>query len=498
MAESCPGCVDPLALFHQFQSKKAAAHWNQWSPFHGLTKTARPLYEETRRQLEGPFLGHAFPFPLEIKNCRIVRPATLPAEYGPVWKELAPVLKSWPDLPETWAMGHSPAKGETEIARRVLALASLGLATCLLEMQGAGKLNLTEEGGEILVSIEGAHGGLELWPALQVPLQLWAGCRQRRVGQVHWGAPKTGVEQKKESAAERALGFWREQLEQCASRVYGLSFPADEEYVHEMRVALRRMRSALKIFKSFFHTLPPDFAKDLKYWARLLGQARDQDVFLRFLETARAASPASDAPFYYRFIRARQRWRRETYSEVGARFQSEEFGRFLEETRQALEQGTLFTPKKKGKKALEKNAPALMEKGLDRLQPYLTSLDYYDEEGLHQLRIECKRLRYLAEMLGDCFSDNLKKLRKTATAMQDALGEVHDCQVYGGWITAYMERSPLYREEEQPNPAGQRLLEQLDRHRLEHLKQAKTLWQKVVEEGLVEKWRETLRKQAKD
>jgi hypothetical protein len=47
----------------------------------------------------------------------------------------------------------------------------------------------------------------------------------------------------------------------------------------------------------------------------------------------------------------------------------------------------------------------------------------------HDTRIAAKRLRYLLEVTGFCFGRAAVTARKRATALQDLLGEIHDCDV---------------------------------------------------------------------
>ncbi|MDX6560729.1 MAG: hypothetical protein QOD65_543 [Gaiellales bacterium] len=50
---------------------------------------------------------------------------------------------------------------------------------------------------------------------------------------------------------------------------------------------------------------------------------------------------------------------------------------------------------------------------------------------LHDLRIAAKRLRYTLEVLGDALGPSAAIAEEEAKALQDVLGEVHDCDVLG-------------------------------------------------------------------
>ena len=55
------------------------------------------------------------------------------------------------------------------------------------------------------------------------------------------------------------------------------------------------------------------------------------------------------------------------------------------------------------------------------------ALDPGKVEQLHDMRIAAKRLRYLLELSEPLFGAPAKKAAKTVKALQDLLGEIHDC-----------------------------------------------------------------------
>ena len=52
----------------------------------------------------------------------------------------------------------------------------------------------------------------------------------------------------------------------------------DPEYVHQSRVALRRVRSAIRLFDPEQHDVPRSLSNEIRWFARALGDARDWDV----------------------------------------------------------------------------------------------------------------------------------------------------------------------------------------------------------------------------
>ncbi len=95
--------------------------------------------------------------------------------------------------------------------------------------------------------------------------------------------------------------------------------------------------------------------------------------------------------------------------------------------------------------------------------------------AMHDMRIAAKRLRYLLDLVGFCFGDVGEEARLRARALQDVLGEVHDCDVM-------LERIAASRERE---PEGFDALAALFRERRAgHFDDFTMLWQEIEESGL--------------
>jgi CHAD domain-containing protein len=67
----------------------------------------------------------------------------------------------------------------------------------------------------------------------------------------------------------------------------------------------------------------------------------------------------------------------------------------------------------------------------DMLQFDAAVRDPVNVRELHDLRIAAKRLRYTLEVLGTCLGPLAAAVEDEARALQDLLGEVHDCDVLG-------------------------------------------------------------------
>lgn len=80
--------------------------------------------------------------------------------------------------------------------------------------------------------------------------------------------------------------------------------------------------------------------------------------------------------------------------------------------------------------ALGVNAERIVRIRLDEVRSLGgPALDPEAAEAQHDLRIACKRLRYVLELVGSCFGEEADAARKRARELQTVLGEIHDCDM---------------------------------------------------------------------
>lgn len=78
--------------------------------------------------------------------------------------------------------------------------------------------------------------------------------------------------------------------------------------------------------------------------------------------------------------------------------------------------------------ALIDNARRIAEVRRAELESFLPRvLDPAEQKALHDMRIAAKRLRYVLELFAPALGDDARATGKRARALQDALGEIHDC-----------------------------------------------------------------------
>ncbi|KAG8155294.1 CHAD domain-containing protein [Burkholderia catarinensis] len=203
----------------------------------------------------------------------------------------------------------------------------------------------------------------------------------------------------------------------------------DPEFVHQMRVALRRLRTLMRFFPRFADRQWKDtFGVDLRWLAALLGTVRDWDVFSTESLPALIAADGGGADWNGTLDAARAQC-------VAARVelrQALHSARYARLTLGWLEWlSALALPPAEGG-----DAPSLRRHATKRVRrlfghlyasPSLTSLD---TAARHQVRIDAKRLRYALEFFASLASRRTRnETVKTLARVQSVLGEANDTMV---------------------------------------------------------------------
>jgi len=202
-----------------------------------------------------------------------------------------------------------------------------------------------------------------------------------------------------------------------------------------MRVASRRLRSALSDFKPFIRkdSIP---SRRLKSIAKSLGAVRDEDVVLAALEKLkskagdRVAQGIETLVAEHRGRRQRARAllepaiRLETLAELCDDFRSQVRATVrIPADAPAGEADRVVTFRQVGVKVIVDRLRQLSKAGDAVYRPRQT-------KKLHELRILAKRLRYAVELFAVCWGQEFRKFADEIARFQTSLGELHDCDVW--------------------------------------------------------------------
>jgi len=213
----------------------------------------------------------------------------------------------------------------------------------------------------------------------------------------------------------------------------------DIEGVHQVRVAFRRMRSALRLFRDAIPRETTDAWNDEMRWiGGELGNARDLDVFI-----TEGLGPVVDLlplPGAERLRALAEQRRAQIYGErVVPMLDSERFAGFCRDFPQWLEGRGWEHVKLKKKQAKRLHAGilgysrSLLDKQERRVLSAGTHVNRDDATEMHRLRIECKKLRYASEFFRPLFH-GMDDFIGHMKGLQDLLGVMNDVAVTRGLL----------------------------------------------------------------
>ena len=229
-------------------------------------------------------------------------------------------------------------------------------------------------------------------------------------------------------AAGAIADYLSEQIDQII--IGDIDLRRGRDPIHDTRVAIRRLRSTLRVFDDVLHDVAPNFDSELKWFAGLLGDVRDSQVQQnRFAEAVdalpedlvlgpvrsrirsdlqaielparKAVDEAMQSTRYFDILAVLRRWR--TNPPVDAEL-------------------AVKTLRKQGRKAGRKAVRRLNQ-----------ALDSNDPALLHRARKAAKRARYAAELVAP-LDPSADQSRKQHKKVQSVLGDHQDAMVAIGTL----------------------------------------------------------------
>jgi CHAD domain-containing protein len=266
--------------------------------------------------------------------------------------------------------------------------------------------------------------------------------------------------------------------EMCEYRAAALE-GADMEGVHDMRVASRRLRSALRDFRPRLRRGKRlEAAREaLKRLADALGAVRDEDVAIHALEKLGEEAPPEAVAGIEEYAGERRGRRDKARAEL-----ADAVGEpAVEEARRLLARAL---EDRGGKKKRDDGLTfgdaqrEVVRRLWEELEELSRSLQRpYKTRRLHKMRIAAKRLRYALELLECCRRDGAaKSLAGEVADMQGELGDLHDCDVWAEDLGAQLAGRDGRGASAEREAATTWLLGHFVEKRAAHYRAALTLW----------------------
>ena len=209
----------------------------------------------------------------------------------------------------------------------------------------------------------------------------------------------------------------------------------DPEGVHQMRVAIRRLRSTLSLFKRLLDPgMRAWLSGEAKAVVSRLGAARDWDVLLSELLAPVARARPKDAALAA-LAAAAEAARAQGYAEARAAIEAPSYTRYMLQLRGWIEaRGWREAPTERGQAWLERPAGDFAAHVLGKRQRKALKLGRHFGElsakERHQVRIALKKLRYATEFFAALYPKKRSKPYLAALKdLQDRLGHLNDVAV---------------------------------------------------------------------
>jgi CHAD domain-containing protein len=228
------------------------------------------------------------------------------------------------------------------------------------------------------------------------------------------------------SCREAASAVLRRQMRRMLKAEGPTRLDEDIEALHDMRVAVRRARTYLRIFADCLPLRSTSrLRRELRWLGDKLGAVRDLDVQLAGLEASGAGQSAYQAYKDY-LLKLRRPRRRQLLAALNSR----RYERLLAAARRLLKGRSVLPRHQEQRSPFQETAPLLAGELLDKLVRRGKKLDADSPEGkLHRLRIHTKRFRYCLEASDALHGKSGKRAIEVAIALQDYLGELQNAVV---------------------------------------------------------------------
>ena len=239
----------------------------------------------------------------------------------------------------------------------------------------------------------------------------------------------------------------RSLLESMKANEPGIKADVDTEYLHDYRIAIRRTRSALSQMRNVFPAQATQhFRQEFSTLGHLTNDLRDLDVYLLTEDDFEARLPDAmrqDIVPLFDYLRL---LREQALEEVRDGLSSGDYARALGDWQEFLSEPV--SKKAAGANGAMPIVDLARERIYKRYRRVIKEGDYIvshtQDDLLHALRIECKKLRYLLEFFTSLFPrTKITRLSKHLKKLQDNLGDFNDLSVQQEYLMHIAQELPL-------------------------------------------------------
>ncbi len=273
---------------------------------------------------------------------------------------------------------------------------------------------------------------------------------------------KTTVENVKTLGDWAALGI-QQFLDKVLQHEPQVLADTDPEELHQMRVGMRRLRSAVTGFAPVINLPKAAQNKNIGKLSRGLGELRDLDVLLEAIHQRYYPNlPSKEQKAVKQVLSELDKQRQHAFKQVKKTLESKKYRQFVQELQQWLEvprytqieqlpieevlpdlllpqvsQLFLHPGWQVGLKNLH---PEPTQNGLDQLSSEAVEhILQVEGETIHDLRKQVKRVRYLMNLFTDFYGATYSTYLQDMKDIQEHLGDIQDSEVLEAVMTAILK-----------------------------------------------------------
>jgi CHAD domain-containing protein len=235
------------------------------------------------------------------------------------------------------------------------------------------------------------------------------------------------------SVGDASLAVVRRQLQTWLQHEAGTRLGEDIEELHDMRVAIRRMREAIRLFRPFLPEPVLGFRNDLKWLGRILGEVRDLDVQIEQLVAWKGTLPIADASALEALHTRLEERRRESRIRMLDGLDSPRYDDLVTRMATALREPEIPTMAREV--PVQVVAPSLLTRAHARILRDGRKIGPESPpQRYHDLRIRCKQLRYALEFHHPLYEAEATLVIRRLVQLQNLLGRHQDADVAVHWL----------------------------------------------------------------
>lgn len=225
----------------------------------------------------------------------------------------------------------------------------------------------------------------------------------------------------------------------------GIQQDYDTEFLHDYRVSLRKVRSVISLFKGVYS--PQATTRLKEEFASLMqptGRLRDLDVYLLDKQNYFKLVPQGSQEGLEILFKIFEEERGKNHKKICRELSSKSYRKRINSLRKSFT-GNEWEPGPLAEHQSQSFACAMILKRYKKVCNIARSIDETTEDRVvHDLRIHCKKLRYLMEFFAPLFpSQKIKSLIKSLKVLQDNLGRFNDYSVQQQSLAVFLTSNPV-------------------------------------------------------